>query len=67
MTTIFNVNNMKCGGCSANVEKVLAEIESVTSVVVDLEAKTVSVEGDIDAGAIANAITTAGYPAKLGV
>jgi len=65
MTTLFNVENMKCGGCSANVEKALAETTGVESVLVDLEAKTVRVEGDIDATNIADVISTAGYPAEL--
>lgn len=64
MTTIFNVQNMKCSGCSANVEKVLGELSSVESVSVDLDEKTVSVEGDIEVQAIAKAISDAGYPAK---
>jgi copper chaperone CopZ len=63
MKTLFNVEKMMCGGCSSNVEKVLGEVSSIESVVVDLEAKTVSVEGDIDANTIATMITEAGYPA----
>ena len=63
MTTVFNVEKMMCGGCEANVKKVLAEVSSVDSVNVDLEAKTVSVEGDIDSAEIAKVISDAGYPA----
>ena len=63
MATVFNVEKMMCGGCEANVKKVLADVASVDSVDVDLEAKTVTVEGDIDAAAIATTITEAGYPA----
>lgn len=64
MTTLFNVENMKCGGCSSNVEKALADVTGVESVAVDLDAKTVSVEGDIDSASIAKIITDAGYPAS---
>ena len=63
MATVFNVEKMMCGGCSSNVEKALADAAGVESVTVDLEAKTVTVEGDIDASAIATIITDAGYPA----
>ena len=63
MTTIFNVEKMMCGGCEANVKKVLADVANVDSVEVDLDAKTVTVEGAIDASDIAKAITDAGYPA----
>ncbi len=63
MATLFNVEKMMCGGCEANVKKVLSDVAEVESVEVDLEAKTVSVEGDIDATEIAKVITDAGYPA----
>ena len=65
MTTVFIVENMKCGGCSANVEKALAEVSSVDSVSVNLDEKTVDVEGDIDTQAIAKIISDAGYPATF--
>jgi len=63
MSTVFNVEKMMCGGCEANVKKVLADVTGVDSVDVDLEAKTVTIEGDIDAVAIATVISDAGYPA----
>ena len=62
MSTVFNVEKMMCGGCEANVKKVLAET-GIESVVVDLEAKTVTIDGDIDASAVATLISDAGYPA----
>lgn len=64
MTTVFNVEKMMCGGCETNVKKVLADIASVDSVEVDLEAKIVTVSGDIDAVEVSTAITDAGYPAE---
>jgi copper chaperone CopZ len=63
MKTVFNVEKMMCGGCEANVKKALADVTSVDSVEVDLEAKTVTVEGSVDAAAIATIISDAGYPA----
>lgn len=60
---MFNVEKMMCGGCEANVKKALADVASVDSVEVDLEAKTVTVEGDIDVNDIATVISEAGYPA----
>ena len=63
MATIFNVEKMMCGGCEANVKKALADVAGVDSVEVDLEAKTVTVDGAIDAAAIAKIISDAGYPA----
>ena len=63
METLFNVEKMMCGGCEANVKKALADAPNVDEVSVDLEAKTVTVTGDIDADAIATIISDAGYPA----
>ena len=64
MATVFNVEKMMCGGCEANVKKVLADVASVESVEVDLDAKTVTVTGEIDAAEIATTISDAGYPAS---
>jgi copper chaperone CopZ len=63
MSTVFNVEKMMCGGCEANVKKALVDIAEINSVEVDLEAKTVTVEGDIDVTVIATTISDAGYPA----
>ncbi len=63
MTTVFNVEKMMCGGCEANVKKALANVAEIDAVEVDLAAKTVTVEGDIDADDIAKIISDAGYPA----
>lgn len=63
METLFNVEKMMCGGCEANVKKVLSEVATVESVDVDLEAKTVKVKGKINAKEIAATISEAGYPA----
>ncbi|MCK5917314.1 MAG: heavy-metal-associated domain-containing protein [Cocleimonas sp.] len=65
MKTQFNVEKMMCGGCSSNVEKVLADVAGVDVVEVDLENKMVTVTGDIDADTIATIITDAGYPAAI--
>jgi copper chaperone CopZ len=65
MKTQFNVEKMMCGGCSANVEKVLAGLVGVDSIEVNLENKMVTIEGKIDTRAIATVITDAGYPATL--
>jgi copper chaperone CopZ len=65
MKTQFNVEKMMCGGCSSNVEKALAGVAGIDTVSVDLESKTVTIEGDINASAIATLITDAGYPATI--
>ena len=42
MKTILNVEGMMCSHCENRVTTVLSAIEGVTSVAVDLEAKTVT-------------------------
>jgi len=65
MQTQFKVEKMMCGGCSTNVEKALADIAEIDSVTVDIEEKTVTIEGNIDANIIAIVISDAGYPASV--
>lgn len=57
------IEGMSCGHCSARVEKVLKEQESVKSVVVDLEGKNALVElsKDLSDEAIKEIIDEAGY------
>ena len=65
MKTQFNVEKMMCGGCSANIEKALSDLSEIDSIVIDLENKTVTIEGNIDSNTIATIITDAGYPTTL--
>jgi copper chaperone CopZ len=65
MQTQFKVEKMMCGGCSSNIEKALADITEIDSVTIDLKAKTVTIEGNIQADAIATIINDAGYPATI--
>ncbi|RTZ61669.1 MAG: copper-binding protein [Gammaproteobacteria bacterium] len=64
-TMKFEVSNMKCGGCVANVKKALEGAAGIDSVEVDLEKAEATVTGDADAGIIAKIITDAGYPAQV--
>ncbi len=61
----FNVEKMMCGGCVSAVEKALQVLDGVEKVVVDLDAKTATVEGSVDADKVITALTEAGYPATL--
>ncbi len=65
MKTQFNVEKMMCGGCSSNVEKALSNVAGVDAIEIDLENKTVIIEGNIKADVIASIITDAGYPATI--
>ena len=46
MKKVMNIEGMRCPHCSANVEKALCAIEGVKSAVVDLSAKTATVEAE---------------------
>jgi len=61
MTTVLKVEGMMCTHCKAMVEKVSKAIPGAEDAVVDLQAKTVTVTGNIDKEALAKAITDAGY------
>ena len=61
METILKVEGMMCTHCKAMVEKVSKAIPGAEDAVVDLQAKTVTVTGNIDKEALAKAIIDAGY------
>jgi copper chaperone CopZ len=42
-TEIIKVKNMDCGGCKRNVENAIRDIDGVSSVVADLNNKTVTI------------------------
>ena len=61
MITVLRVNGMMCPHCKAMVEKVCKAVDGTVDAVVDLQAKNVTVTGDVDRTAIIKAITDAGY------
>ena len=63
MSTItYRVPGVSCAHCKAAIEGEVAGVPGVTSVDVDLDAKTVTVVGEqLDAGALVAAIDEAGY------
>ena len=69
MSTLFSleVQGMHCGSCVNAVTAALQPVQGVSSVDVDLATGRVSVTGDFPQGgqALAQAVTAAGYPAKL--
>ncbi|ALK35040.1 heavy metal translocating P-type ATPase [Burkholderia plantarii] len=66
-TTELSIEGMTCGGCARRVERTLAAIPGVVTAQVDLGAKTASVASlpDVDAATLADAVTAAGYPARV--
>ncbi len=63
-TLTFTVPGMTCGHCEAAVKGEIGKLAGVTTVDVDLQTKTVVVEGDsIDQDAVFAAVDEAGFEA----
>lgn len=60
-TRLFSVPGISCGHCKAAIEGEVAKVAGVESVEVDVEAKTVRVEGAVTDEAIRQAVDEAGY------
>jgi len=61
METIIKVEGMMCPHCKARVESVCKGVAGVTNAVVDLQAKNVTVSGDVDVAELKKVIVEAGY------
>ncbi len=61
MDVVIKVEGMMCSHCKARVESVCKAVAGVSDAVVDLQAKTVTVEGNADVALIKKSITDAGY------
>ena len=64
-TTELAVQNMTCASCVGRVERVLKAVPGVTGVVVNLATERASIQGVASAQALVDAVTRAGYPARL--
>ncbi|MFP4154935.1 MAG: heavy-metal-associated domain-containing protein [Halothiobacillaceae bacterium] len=60
----FEVENIKCGGCSARITRALRSLPGVQSVQVDPQAQSVVVahEADCDLERVAERLKELGYP-----
>ena len=58
---IFTVEGMTCDHCVQAVTREVAALAAVSSASVSLEAKQLTVVGDADVDAIAEAVAEAGY------
>lgn len=64
----LKVNGMTCGGCAANVRRILAARPGVISAEVDLaggRAELACREGEVSAETLAAALAAAGYEAGV--
>lgn len=61
MTTTYAVPAISCDHCVAAITDAVTPLGGVTAVGVDVETKTVTVEGSFDDAAVRAAIDEAGY------
>jgi copper chaperone len=57
----YNVPDISCQHCKQAIEEEVSQLQGVASVEVDVQAKTVTVTGELDEPAIVAAIDEAGY------
>ena len=61
----FQSSNIKCGGCVANVENGLKELDGITDINVDIASNIVTVQGtSLDKTVIENKLSELGYPVQ---
>ena len=60
-TRTYTVPGISCGHCKAAIEGELAPLDGVESAVVDIDARTVTVIGEIGEAAVRAAVDEAGY------
>ena len=60
-TATYSVPGISCGHCKSAIEGELTPLAGVESAVVDIDAKSVVVIGEIDEAAVRAAIDEAGY------
>ena len=60
-TRTYSVPGISCGHCKSAIEGELVPLDGVDSAVVDIDAKTVTVIGEIDEAAVRSAVDEAGY------
>jgi len=60
-TRTYAVPAISCGHCKAAIEGELTPLDGVESAIVDIDAKTVTVIGEISEALVRNAVDEAGY------
>ena len=61
MAQTIEIQGMSCEGCETTVEEALASVNGVTSVQVDRETGSATVEGELNLNELEQAVTEAGY------
>lgn len=58
---VYSVPDISCGHCKQAIESEVGAVSGVTSVTVDIDQRTVAVEGEATGDAVTAAIEEAGY------
>ena len=62
-TLIFDVENIKCGGCENTIRKGLASVANVSEVQIDREQQRITLMGNVaERSAIFEKLRSMGYP-----
>lgn len=64
MTQIFEVENIKCGGCVNSIKTALLKLDNVEDVSVDKDIDTISLTGTIERTLVLKKLNELGYPEK---
>lgn len=64
MEAVFEVENIKCGGCVNSIKTTLSKIDGVEAVSIDKDSDTIIVRGTFDKEKIAIKLNELGYPEK---
>jgi copper chaperone CopZ len=62
---ILKVPDMSCQHCKMRIEKSLSNLKNIQNLKVDLERKSVEIEGNISVEEVKNAIVASGYTPEL--
>lgn len=63
MTTTFSAPDIECGGCANAIKKALGKVQGVSTIAVDIDKKTVTVDYGGSTDVIIAALDKAGFPA----
>jgi len=64
MKQIFEVENIKCGGCVNSIKTALLKLENIEDVSIEKEINTVTVVGNVEKSVVVNKLNELGYPEK---
>jgi copper chaperone CopZ len=64
METIFEVENIKCGGCMNSIKTALLKLKNVEDVTINKEIDTIFVNGNAEREIIIAKLNELGYPEK---